>query len=272
LDSGISEKDFAETIGAVFKLAAGSLGRVLLWFGLPVLVWNLLLLGSALLVDHHSTLTEDGMLPWIMLGMIPPMIWLSAAPLFLIDWFSGRYQGIDEPGMLGASFRRVLKKFLPLLGTGVVAGLALVAGYALLIVPGVILSLGWFCMYQAVLLEDLSVDKAMVRSWRLTKGSRLEILGHCMIFGLIRQMASLILTLPVYVVLILILISVNEDAATKWLLFSVYPISELIAVPLLPLFPALSTVVWYNLRIRKEGLISDTLRRQFDSVPEGAEL
>ena len=83
-----------------------------------------------------------------------------------------------RPGFdLGPPSRAAFRHFVPNLGIYVTKAILLVLGYALFIVPGVILTCRWLVALQAEVAEGTGVLGALRRSGELTKGYRWRILG-----------------------------------------------------------------------------------------------
>ena len=87
---------------------------------------------------------------------------------------------------VGQSFRFAFPRLLPLLGTWILAGLAIMGGLLLCIVPGVIFSFWWALATQVVVLENLAGQAAMRRSRFLMKDN----IGKFFLVGLIVALIS----------------------------------------------------------------------------------
>ncbi|NEX91597.1 hypothetical protein [Caulobacter sp. 17J65-9] len=66
---------------------------------------------------------------------------------------------------------------LPLLGLGILMGLAFMVGYLLLIVPGIMLSVAWAVAAPVLVVEQRGVTETFGRSADLTRGNRWAIFG-----------------------------------------------------------------------------------------------
>lgn len=88
-----------------------------------------------------------------------------------LDHFAGRTPA------LGSSLGAAGSAFLGALGINFLTGLGMVLGLILLIVPGVILALGWSVALPWRVANGKGVRAAIKGSWALTKGSRWRILG-----------------------------------------------------------------------------------------------
>ncbi len=78
-----------------------------------------------------------------------------------------------------------IRFLLPTLAIGILVTIGLTIGFMLLIVPGVILALGWSMSVPVLIQERLGVFGSMSRSWALTKGSRWSLFGLFLILFII---------------------------------------------------------------------------------------
>jgi len=111
----------------------------------------------------------------------------TAAILHVIsEEFAGRHVSA------GNALRFALTRFLPLLGTSLLAGLIIGVGFLLLIIPGIIFLIWYAFVGQVVVVEGLSGNDALSRSKALTAGYRWRIFGLLFIFGIIGWIAGAI--------------------------------------------------------------------------------
>jgi hypothetical protein len=96
----------------------------------------------------------------------------------------GRRAGLGETLMAG------LTMAFPLLGLAIIGGIAMLIGFVLLIVPGIILYLMWSVAAPALVEERLGIGAALGRSRALTKGARWTILGLLLIVLVIAWLIS----------------------------------------------------------------------------------
>lgn len=88
-----------------------------------------------------------------------------------IDQEEGRKAGLGESLMAG------LVVAVPLILMAIVSGVAMMVGFVLLLVPGIILFLMWSVSSPALVDEQLGVFEALGRSRFLTRGYRWRIFG-----------------------------------------------------------------------------------------------
>ncbi len=82
-----------------------------------------------------------------------------------------------QPLQVGEALQRAFARFLPLIGLGILSGLAIIVGSMLFIVPGAILFCMWAVAAPACIVEGLGPTASMSRSSQLTKGFRWKIFG-----------------------------------------------------------------------------------------------
>ncbi|WP_417612279.1 hypothetical protein [Parasphingorhabdus sp.] len=78
----------------------------------------------------------------------------------------------NKPINLGDCVARAVRKFLPLIGLGILMSLGIGFGLLLLVVPGVILTLMWIIATPVMMAEDKGVIDSLKRSAELTSGSK----------------------------------------------------------------------------------------------------
>ena len=93
--------------------------------------------------------------------------------------------------------------FFPLVITTSITGLGIMLGMLLLIIPGVILSLGWFFVMYVIVDKNIGYIDAMRASWRLTNGYKAELfilsllITGVAILGMLACCVGLLVAIPV---------------------------------------------------------------------------
>lgn len=155
-----------------------------------------------------------------------------------------RGQPVRVGGMLRAGARRVW----PLVAAGIMAYLAMLVGFLLLVVPGIIVALGFSPMPAVAVAEKLGPVEVLRRSWRLTRGAR----GTIFLAGLV----------------LWALLSVIGLGAGFFGQVAPQPAQQLVSlvVQLLftPLFYVLPSVIYHDLRIAKEGVATEDVAGVFE--------
>jgi hypothetical protein len=84
----------------------------------------------------------------------------------------------------GACLATGLRSFIPLAAIAILVGLGVGVGFVLLIVPGIILALGWSVAIPVRVIEHTPIFGVFGRSWQLTSGHRGSIFGLFLILFL----------------------------------------------------------------------------------------
>lgn len=91
---------------------------------------------------------------------------------------------------IGACIARGISSLWVALGVAIVAGLAVVGGLLLLVVPGVIVACMFYVAVPVAVMEQTSVMGALRRSRELTQGHKGQVFGLMLLFGMFRIAVS----------------------------------------------------------------------------------
>lgn len=152
----------------------------------------------------------------------------------------------QQPFTIGDSLRVGFARVIPVIGVGIIVGLATGLGFLLLIVPGVIIGCMLYVAIPACVIEKLGVTASMSRSVALTKGYRWQIFGLFLLVIVIALVGALILARIGGGGLI------GEILGFAWQVVST------------AFGAVLSAVIYHDLRMAKEGIDLDTLASVFD--------
>jgi hypothetical protein len=99
---------------------------------------------------------------------------------------------------IGDTLRKVSPKLARLVGAGLLAALGIIAGFILLIVPGLILLTWWVLISPVIVLEDKGAIEAFGRSRELVRGNGWNVFGAIAIAIGISIVASIIASLLLF--------------------------------------------------------------------------
>ncbi len=177
----------------------------------------------------------------LLLRLLEPLfivpILTAAMTMAISERFLNREIGIAE------AYSRILRRFFPLLGTILIAGIVIGIGFMVLIIPGLILWVWFAFIPQTVVIEGEGGIGAMKRSKYLVKGYFARTFA---LFILIFIAVSLVTGVISY-------------GITRFPFLGQYsrPLGEgaanVISVLLEPFRIAAMTLLYYDFRIRKEG-------------------
>ena len=152
---------------------------------------------------------------------------------------------LGRTSTVGACYREAMNRGISLLVAFVVFALAIIAAAFLsLILIGIPLlfyiAVAWFFYVQAIMIEGARPMRALGRSRELVRGSWWRVLGIGIVFVLLIVALELVASIPGT-----ILFAVNEVPGNLLLIVASSLITPLIYVG--------ATVVYFDLRVRKEG-------------------
>jgi len=165
-------------------------------------------------------------------GGLAYMLAASITTVLANDAYFGR--ALD----LGKAFRTVAGRFGDVFLAMLIVAVCLVFGFMLLLVPGFYFFGRLFATKQVVLLENLSGSAAVGRSWRLAKGSVRHVINT---IGL--------------VVLLNFAVGMGANLFAKLIPSQIVQllIATLVSVLVYPMVGIIETLLYYDIRIRREG-------------------
>jgi hypothetical protein len=159
---------------------------------------------------------------------------------------------------LGSSLGTAFKLILPLIGLSIVSGVGVMLGLILLIVPGIILALGWSIAVPVRVVERVGVFASLSRSWELTSGYKGTIFLLVLVFALASWLFS---ALGLAFAGVFSFAQLTKPTAFP-IAFYVY--SGVIQAIQSLVGAAGAATIYYQLRAMKEGIAPEQLAAVFD--------
>lgn len=159
-------------IGEAVKFGWGAAKKNFWFFAKLLVIYLVVLMVLQFLqgppdADRPLTLMEMLAIPLSVAVQIVLSLGLITIALKLID---GKVPELKD---LWSSY----KPFWAYLGASILTGLGVTAGFFLLVIPGIILALGWMFYSYLIIDRNLSAVESMKRSWEITRGQRWQLLG-----------------------------------------------------------------------------------------------
>ena len=156
---------------------------------------------------------------------------------------------LGESPSVGDSLRFALRRTRSLLWLYLLAGVGLTLAFVCLVLPAVWLGVAWGVATPALLIEDVRGTKALRRSFRLVRRRWWPAFG-------VQLMAIVIVSVASFVVSgLLTAIPLAVDGSSVALRVIASTVSSAFAVALVqPVEGAITTILYFDLRVRKEGL------------------
>lgn len=177
---------------------------------------------------------------------------------------------LGERAGVGDSLRYAAGRFLPLIVAYVVMVIILIPAFIALIIPGIWLAVRLSMAFPAVVCEKAGPLKAIGRSWNLTRDNWWRVFGTLVVVFLL----LFVITLALGGVLGAVLLSSDSMSEVAFAVLTTL-IGLLIAAITYPLWAAVVTVMYYDLRVRNEGFDLQLLAQgvgadasRFETSPE----
>lgn len=180
-----------------------------------------------------------GLLGYVV-GVIGSMAASAAAILVAADAYA------DVPSDWRKAMGIGVRRLLAVIAATIVFGVLVAVGFVLLIVPGIFLAVSFAVVWQALMIEGIGPVESIKRSWRLVAGERWRIFGA----GLLVMILTAIL-LGIVSVVIWLILSSGLGVSGGLAGYIVQHVSTLLSIPLTA---AVGTVIYLDLRVRKESL------------------
>ncbi|MGH8971790.1 MAG: hypothetical protein ACRD0C_01110, partial [Acidimicrobiia bacterium] len=159
------------------------------------------------------------------------------------------------------SLRLVVSRLGRLIGLSILMGLGLTLGFALCLVPGIWLGVAWSLAFVALVAEDLSGTAALRRSYNLVRGRWWATFGVLLIAFIINTVVDQIVSIPFAIG--------SFFSADSVVGFSLSAVANIISdVITTPFVAAVFVLVYFDLRVRKEGFDLQLLAQAMGPLPE----
>lgn len=197
-------------------------------------------------VDPDALLAPMGSLLLTAMGGV----WFAVVSAGCVVVASDAYLG-EEPE-IGGAIRRALARGWPIIATSLLTWVLAGVGLVLLIVPGLYFFARFSISPAVALLENRGTGESLNRASDLSRDRKLHILGA---LG-----AAWLIYLAVAVTVGLLVGATGQMALA--------PVAEaIVSIGISPLIAVVTTVLYYDLRIRAEGFDVELLERQLQTGP-----
>jgi hypothetical protein len=187
-------------------------------------------------------------LPYTLVSVV--LVWGA-----LMQQLSRAYAG--EAPSLGAGYGAALRRFFPLVVSGIVTYGLMILGFLLCIVPGVIVAIVFFAVWPAVMIEGSGPFAAMSRSRALARGAWKRIGGVTFVAMLIIMIPFFLTTGATMGALGLEIFSLplaEAVAAGGWTYVLSNVLGTVVGALTGPYFAGVMVLLYYDRRVRSEAL------------------
>jgi hypothetical protein len=175
---------------------------------------------------------------------------------------------LDQPTGIGVSLRFALRRLASLLWLEIMTFVLLALAFVALVIPGIWLYAAWAVAVPALLIEGRRGWGGLSRSFRLVRGRWWAVAGVLLIAAVMTSVVSG----AIEGVLVAITLAGGASVLTTIVIVSLA--AGLSAVLTRPFQAAVTTVLYYDLRVRHEGydvaLLAEQLGIEPAALPAGA--
>jgi hypothetical protein len=164
----------------------------------------------------------------------------------------------DQSISVTEAYRFGFRKAWPIFLGGLLSGLVFMIGFILLIIPGIYFAISFSLFVQAIIIEEKRPWSALGRSRKLVKGSWWRVFGILLLTGILVSICTSIVYYPFFFLFIWLFGHITGQILSSILNFCIY-------VLITPFSLIATTLLYYDLRIRKENL---DLKTMVDNLTE----
>jgi hypothetical protein len=251
----------------------------LMFVGITALPYLLLLLFnfSTLLlsvgVNHHRSpnLVSPGMVGGFVAGAFGGLflflLAIGVAHAATVSAVSDLYLGRETNVRI--AYERAKGNFVTVIVVMVLTFLAVAVGALFLLIPGIYLACRLAVSVPATIVEQDSAVASMERSMELTKGFAGQVFLLLLLVGVIEMVVGGVLQMPATIFMMLAVVAKHQPSVGV----TVYSyISQFLSQVLVgPIGTISASLMYYNLRVRKEGFDIQHLMNSLDNVPRPLE-
>ncbi len=179
----------------------------------------------------------------LVLGIVIAQIATAAITRAVAD----AYLDIDSTWQ--SSWSAAMAKLGTIILTAILFGLGVFVGFIFLIIPGIIIAVSWAVYMPAIMVENLGASDSLRRSWNLVSGRRWAVFGTILLVNILAGIVGGILGAILGIIF-------GDSAAGAALA------SAVASVFTTPFVAAATVVIYFDLRVRKEGFDLELLARQ----------
>ena len=242
---------FGETLGQAFNLYFDNF--------VPLFMISLVCSIPTILFMHSTGIGTGGdttVNPYLS-GLILILLSLTMTTIctaLTIELISKRY--LKQHQDIARYIENVLPFILPIIGLSILEGIIIGLGLLAFLIPGIYLALAVSVAVQVLIVEHQGVMESMRRSFFLTRGKKLEILGYWLIIILIGFVVNELREMTAGMI--------NQlDAALQTKLILFYGIYYFVNILITPIGSCIFILIYFNLKIEKEGFDLEHLVDQF---------
>jgi hypothetical protein len=191
-----------------------------------------------------------GLIPLVILPLVTYPLSAGAATYAI----SQRY--LRHQTSAGEALKAAWQRYGTMAGATIMVGIIMLLATLLLVVPGILCGLSYALLYPVIMLEARHATESRQRSWELVAGFRGKIFKVFLVIGLLCGLINI-------GVKAILDMALDPNTLSGELVVQV--VTQSVALVLTPLATIAGVLLYYDLRIRKEGFDLEMLSRAFST-------
>lgn len=248
-------RSVTELVDAAFQVLRAHYGQLVVCSAIayvPLLVLRLFVIGDTTrYLSGDPAAMRSGMAMTTVWTLIGSLVTYSLMSAVLVVLTSQAYLG--EPVDVGVAVRRMIPRLVQVLVASVIRSVLFIIGFVLIFVPGFWVLARYFAVVPAIMLEDAGTLGSFSRSAELSRGRKWHILG------------TLLLVMIIYYLLV---VGVSLIGTLLGSFVVQTTVSSVGAILVYPVVAITETLLYYDARIRSEGLDIELMTDALDA-PSG---
>jgi hypothetical protein len=255
--------DIGEILDKTFKLYKNNFKTYLTISALGILpgfILAVLIFITLYILGANDSANDSTLIAIVAIGLlgIIPVVMVSIASTGAIVKVVSK-QLLEEKLNYQEAFKFGFKKMWPIFGAAILLFVAAFVGTIFLIIPGIFLYYIFLLYAQAIIIEDKGAFQSLSRSKGLIKGNWWRTFGISIVMTILIGFLANIVSIPAQIAFPLLL---GEDIG----IFIGYIVSFGISMILAPLTQIARTLLYFDLRIRKEGYDIQVMTEKLEQV------
>lgn len=241
----------SELVDATVQLLRGDYLQYVMLMGIAYIPWLLVLLLVGQLGNADATVGVG-----TVVSFLAAMLWFTLIDGVMTVAASERYLGreVDVP----AALRQAARCAGPLLYASLMKWGSVIIGVIFLVVPGAYFLARFFAASQVVMLEGLGGSAALGRSSQLSEGLKRHILKALSLV--------LIIYFGMEIGWALVLTAIFGQPTEGVMMLGQQVLSVVFTVLVYPFLSVAQTLLYYDVRIRREGYDIELMARELDAA------
>jgi hypothetical protein len=176
---------------------------------------------------------------------------------------------LERPTGIGSAYGAIWRRLGLLCGLGLAYALAVTFGALLFLIPGILIGAAWALLVPVAIIEHTGFGETFGRTAFLTRGYRWRIFAAFVFYIVLVMVVSGLWQFPLFIAAFSAARAGTPGQVPGWVAV-LGPVGSFVTQCLVgPLLTIMMALIYYDLRVRKEGFDLEHMMAQLDRQPVG---